>query len=335
MKKEVTTMKDVAKEANVSIATVSHVINNTKNISKATRMKVMSVIEKYNYKPNYSAKTLRQQSTKTAALVISSYPDSFVTEMIFAIEERAKEMGYNLLLVNTKENNEYEEKTINLLYSNLVDGILLSPTSGDVQYLHKYTMEKFPIVMINRYEDSIKNIPRVTGDNFQLGYDATTHLVKHGHKNIGFIFTYPNVSTTADRIRGYQQALKQANLPFNEELIIQGFAHADGGADAARELLEKETKVTALFIQNDLMTIGAIDAIKKLKKSIPDDIAIIGFGEFSASHIIEPPITNVVLPPETIGKIAFDTLLNKINNPDYMSHIELPHSMTIRKSCGC
>lgn len=334
MKKEVT-MKDIAKEANVSVATVSHVINNTKHISEDTRNKVLSVIARYNYVPNSAAKNLRQQTTKTAGLVVSSFPDSFVTEMIFGIEERAKEMGYNLLLVNTNEDSEYEEKTINLLHSKLVDGIILSPTSGDIQYLQKYTNDNFPIVMVNRYDSHINNIPRVTGDNFQLGYDATTHLLKHGHKKIGFVFSYPNVSTTDDRIRGYKKGLSHSQIPFYENYVVQGFATVKGGASAVQQLLKQEEDITALFVQNDLMTIGAIGKIKELGLSIPNDIAIIGFGDFSSSHIIQPPVTNIVLPPETIGRTAFDILLNKINNPNYMNHIELPPSMIIRKSCGC
>lgn len=334
MKKEVT-MKDIAKEASVSVATVSHVINKTKKISEDTQNKVLSVIKRYNYVPNSAAKNLRQQSTKTAGLVVSSFPDSFVTEMIFGVEERAKEMGYNLLLVNTNEDSEYEEKTINLLHSKLVDGIILSPTSGDIQYLQKYTNDNFPIVMVNRYDSQIDNIPRVTGDNYQLGYDATSHLLKHGHKKIGFVFSYPNVSTTDDRSRGYQEALNQFGIPFNEDYLVQGFATVKGGSSAVQQLLKQDKDITALFVQNDLMTIGAIGKIKELGLSIPNDVAIIGFGDFSSSHIIQPPVTNIVLPPETIGRTAFDVLLNKINNPNYMNHIELPPSMIIRKSCGC
>jgi len=332
MKKEVT-MKDIAKEASVSVATVSHVVNNTKSISDDTRNKVLAVINRYNYVPNSAAKNLRQQSTKTAGLVVSSFPDSFVTEMIFGIEERAKEMGYNLLLVNTNEDSEYEEKTINLLHSKLVDGIILSPTSYDIKYLKGYTNDNFPMVMVNRYDSKITNIPRVTGDNFQLGYDATTHLLKHGHKKIGFVYAYKNVSTTDDRIEGYKEALNQFQVSFNEDHLVQGYATVKEGASAVQQLLDKD--ITALFVQNDLMTIGAIGKIKENGLAIPNDVAIIGFGDFSSSHIIEPPVTNIVLPPETIGRTAFDVLLNKINNPNYMSHIELPPSMIIRKSCGC
>ena len=333
MNKKVT-MKDIAKEASVSVATVSHVINETKKISEDTRNKVLAVVNKYNYVPNSAAKNLRKQSTKTAGLVVSSFPDSFVTEMIFGIEERAKEMGYNLLLVNTSEDSEYEKKTINLLHSKLVDGIILSPTSGDIQYLQDYTKSKFPIVMVNRYDSRI-NTPRVIGDNFQLGYDATTHLLDHGHKKIGFIYGFPNVSTTVDRCKGYNEALDQYQIPFNENYMAQGFATVKGGASAVQQLLKMDKDITALFVQNDLMTIGVIGRIKELGLSIPNDIAIIGFGDFSSSHIIQPPITTIVLPPETIGRTAFDVLLNKINNPNYMNHIELPPSLIIRKSCGC
>ncbi|MCG5102206.1 LacI family DNA-binding transcriptional regulator [Oceanobacillus alkalisoli] len=333
--KKVTTMKDIAREANVSAATVSHVINQTKHISEPTRNRVLEVIKRYNYVPNSAAKNLRQQSTKTAGLVVSSFPDTFVTEMIFAIEQRAKETGYNLLLVNTNEDRDYEEKTINLLHSKLVDGIILSPTSNDIGYLQKYTNEDFPIVMVNRYESSIENIPRVTGDNFQLGYDATNHLLKHGHKKIGFIYSYPNVSTTNDRISGYKDALTHHNIPIREDFIVQGFAKAEEARAAVEQLLTTDNEISALFVQNDLMTIGAISKLKELNLSIPEDMAIIGFGDFSSSEIIDPPVTNILLPPDTIGRTAFDVLLNKMNNPHYMTHIELPPSLLIRNSCGC
>lgn len=329
------TMKDIANEANVSAATVSHVINGTKKITEERRNRVLEVIHKYNYVPNSAAKNLRQQSTKTAGLVVSSLPDSFVTDMTYGIEERAREMGYNLLLVNTNENSEYEEETINLLHSKLVDGIILSPTSSDIEYLHKFTNNNFPIVLVNRYDPKLKNIPRVTGDNFQTGYDATIHLLKHGHKKIGIVYSVPNVSTTNDRIKGYKEALKQYHLPFNENQLEQGYATVKGGANAVQNLLNREKDITALFVLNDLMTIGAISKIKELSLKIPDDIAIIGFGDFASSPIIDPPVTNIVLPPKTIGRTAFDVLLNKINNPSYMNHIELPPSMIIRKSCGC
>ena len=328
-------MKDIAKEANVSVATVSHVINGTKHITEEKYKKVMEIINKYNYVPNSAAKNLRQQSTRTAGLVVSSFPDSFVTAMVYGIEERAREMGYDLMLVNTNEDAVYEEKTINLLYSKMVDGIILSPCSIDASYLKKYTDQNFPIVLVNRYDPNIQNAPRVTGDNYQTGFDATLHLLNHGHKKIGLIHSVPGVTTTLDRIKGYRDALAMHRIDFDENIVEFGHATVNGGANAVHSLLSREKDITALFILNDLMTIGAISKLKELSLKIPQDIALIGFGDFASSDIIDPPVTNIVLPPETIGRTAFDVLLSKINNPNYLKHIELPPSLIIRKSCGC
>lgn len=329
------TMKDIAKEANVSVATVSHVINGTKVISKNTYDRVMDVIKKYNYVPNSAAKNLRQKSTKTAGLIVSSLPDSFVTKMIYGVEERAREMGYNVLLVNTNENRSYEEETINLLHSKMVDGVILSPTSKDIEYLKKYTDNDFPIVMVNRYDSNLSNIPRVTGDNFQLGYEATSHLINHGHKKIGFIYSVPNVSTTNDRLAGYKKALEDNGIEFDEQFLERGYATVEGGAKAVETLLKRDPEITAVFAQTDLMTIGVISKLKEQSIKIPEQVAIVGFGDFESATIIEPPVTNITLPAETIGRTAFDVLLSKINNPNYMTHIQLPPTLVVRNSCGC
>ncbi|MFG6150220.1 LacI family DNA-binding transcriptional regulator [Halobacillus sp. B23F22_1] len=329
------TMKDIANEAEVSVATVSHVINGTKKITEDKYKKIMNIIHKYNYIPNSTAKNLRQKKTKTAGMVVSSFPDSFITQMVYGVEERAREMGYNILLVNTNEDQSYEEETINLLHSRMVDGIILSPTSNDIEYLNRFTDDNFPIVLVNRHHDIVRNTAKVTGDNYQTGYDATIHLLKHGHNKIGMIYGVANVSTTDDRIKGYKEALKQYNLPFNESYMELGHATVAGGAAAVKSLLKRHKDITALFVQNDLMTIGAISQIKEFSLKIPEDISLIGFGDFASAPIIDPPVTNIVLPPDTIGKTAFDALLSKINNPEYMKHIELPPSLITRKSCGC
>lgn len=329
------TMKDIAKEAGVSVATVSHVINGTKNITEDKYKKIMRIINKYNYIPNSTAKNLRQKKTKTAGMIVSSFPDSFITEMVYGVEERAREMGYNLLLVNTNEDKNYEEETINLLHSRMVDGIILSPATNDIEYLNRFTDENFPVVLVNRYNNIVRNAPKVTGDNFQTGYDATIHLLKHGHKKIGMIYGVANVSTTDERIQGYKAALDQYNIPFHESFLELGHATVNGGAAAVKSLLNRHSDLTALFVQNDLMTIGTIHQIRELSLKIPEDIALIGFGDFASAPIIDPPVTNIILPPDTIGKTAFDALLSKINNPEYTKHIEMPPSLITRKSCGC
>lgn len=328
------TMKDIAKEAGVSVATVSHVINNTKNITEERKNKILEIIEKHNYVPNSTAKNLRRRSTKTAALVISSSTDSFVTEMIFGVEKMAREMGYSLLLVNTNEDEVYEEKTINMLYSKMVDGIILSPTSNNIDYLNRFT-KSMPIVLANRYNEVVKNAPRVTGDNYSVGYDATMHLMEHGHKNIGVIISVPDVSTTEGRIKGYRDALEQNNLPYDEDNLEIGYGTVDGGREAVEKLLKRKKDITAFFFLNDFMTIGGISKMKEMGLSIPEDIALIGFGDSPASAIIDPPVTNMILPPQEIGMKAFESLTRKIDGEKNVDNFELPASMVVRQSCGC
>lgn len=329
------TMKDIAREANVSTATVSHVINGTKQISEETHQKIKDIINKYNYVPNSTAKNLRKNKTMTAGLVVSSFRDSFITDMVYGVEERAREHGYQILLVNTNEDKNYEEKVVSLLHAKMADGIILSPTSSNIGYLNRYTKNYFPTVLVNRYDPVVENTPKVTGDDYLIGLDATTHLLNHGHQKIGVVYAVPNVSTTNKRIKGYRDALKKFGLPFDESYLELGYATVDGGRNAAKSLLEREEDLTAIFILNDLMTVGVISKLKELSKKIPDDIAIIGFGDFASASIIDPPITNIVLPSDTIGRTAFDALLSKINDQKYLKHIELPPTMITRKSCGC
>lgn len=327
------TMKDIAKEAGVSIATVSHVINGSKNISPDKRKVVLEAIEKLNYSPNLAAKSLRCRKTNTVALIVSSFMDSYITSMVRGVSNRAWELGYNLLFLNTNENQQYEQESVKLLSSGVVDGIIISPTSSTIDYLNDY-LEQLPIVLVNRYDPKLNQLPWVTVDDYQVGYDATAHLLQHGHKDIGLILAVPNVTTTINRIAGYKAALEEYGVPFNEDYFELGHATVDGGFNAVKLLLRRHKEITAIFSLSDLMTIGAIKAFKTMSIQYPQDVALIGFGDFDVADVIEPSIT-CVSPPDTVGRTVFDMLMNRINNNHYDKHIQLPASLIIRKSCGC
>jgi LacI family transcriptional regulator len=328
-------MKDIAEEAGVSIATVSHVINGTKNISENKRKLIADIIQKYNYIPDTRAKNLRSPITKTAGLIVSSFPDSYVTGIMNGVGGRARELDYRLLFVNTNEDQDYEKDSIKLLSSHVVDGIILTPSKMDLSYLKKYIKPEIPIIQVIRYDPSLPELPKVTADDFQAGYDATIHLLQHGHRDIGLILSRTSITPTIDRINGYKAALKEFNVPFNENYLEVGYATVNNGLNATKKLLTKEKQITALFVLSDLMTIGAAQAIQELSLKCPENIALIGFGDFAGANITNPPITNISLSAETIGRTAFDVLLNKINNPHYSKHIQIPTSLIIRKSCGC
>jgi LacI family transcriptional regulator len=332
------TMKEIAEEVGVSVTTVSHVVNGTKKISDKTRERIIEIIEKHNYVPNYSAKNLRNRSTKTAGLVVPSVPDSYVTGYINSISKRAKEMGYNLLLVNTDEDLDYEKETLKLFQSNMVDGIILSPSAritDSTSYNSELINSSLPIVLISRYHDSLKNVPFVTQDDFQAGYDATRHLLEHGHKHIGIIYAVDGISPTWDRVEGYKTALAEYGISFNENYLALGNATVEGSRKATKSLLKKNEKITALFVLSDLMTIGTITGCRELYKKIPEDVALVGFGDFPSATITDPTVTNISLSPDILGQTAFDLLLNKINNQNYNKHIQVPTFLVTRKSCGC
>lgn len=329
------TIKDIAKEANVSIATVSHVINGTKNISEDKSKKIKEIIDKYNYVPDVRAKNLRNRKTKTAGLVVSSFPDAHVSGIVNGVGKRAKELGYQLLFINTNEDQEYEKESLKLLSSHLVDGIIITPSKINTQYIKKYLERDLPIVQVLRYDPALHTVPKVTIDDFQAGYDATLHLLQHGHRHIGLIYAKANVTSTNGRIEGYKAALKDYNLTFNENYLELGNATVEGGEIAAKYLLNREKQITSLFVLNDLMTVGVMQGLKALLLKCPKDIALIGFGDSPAANITNPPISNIYISSETVGRTAFDVLLNKMNNTAYAKHIIIPASLKVRKSCGC
>ncbi|SFM21411.1 LacI family DNA-binding transcriptional regulator [Salibacterium qingdaonense] len=332
------TMKKIAEEVGVSVTTVSHVVNGTKKISSEKYNQIMEIIRKHNYVPNYSAKNLRSQSTKTAGLIVPSFPDSYVTGYINSISRRAKEMGYNLLFINTDEDVDYEQETLKLLHSNMVDGIILSP-SAKMEESESYSEElldsSLPIVLISRYHEAFQHSPFVTQDDFQAGYDAAIHLLQHGHRDIGLIYAVSGISPTKNRINGYKKALEEYGVSFNENYLEKGHATVEGSRKAVKSLLEKNKEITALFVLSDLMTIGTISGLKEMNKKIPDEVALIGFGDFPSAPIMDPPVTNISLSPDTLGQTAFDLLLNKINNPGYDKTVHIPNFLITRKSCGC
>lgn len=329
------TIKDIAKEAGVSIATVSHVINRTKNISENKSKLIKEIIDKYNYVPDIRAKNLRNLKTKTAGLVVSSFPDSHVSGIVNGIGTRARELDYQLLFTNTNEDQDYEKETMKLLSSHMVDGIIITPSKMDTQYINKYIKQNIPIIQALRYDPNLLTIPRVTMDDFQAGYDATMHLLQHGHRHIGLIYAKANVTSTNGRIEGYKAALKEFQLYFNESYLELGNATVEGGQKATKYLLNREKQISSLFVLNDLMTVGTMQGLEALSLKCPEDIALIGFGDFPAAKITNPPISNISMSSEIVGRTAFDVLLNKMNNLNYSRHIQIPASLILRKSCGC
>lgn len=338
------TIKDVAKLAGVSPATVGRVIGNYGSVSVKTRNKVLEAIKELNYTPDIIAQSMKGKKTKTIGLIISNILNPFFGIIARAVEDTANKYKYNLIICNTDENMEKEISYIKTLISKRVDGLLISSsyvegTKYSKELLNLYNNE-IPKVFIDRKLEQI-NAPTVSTDSYEGAYKATSYLVRLGHKRIGIIIGTPKVKSIYERIRGYKDALVDNNIPVDPDLIVDGGnVQVEGGMKACEQLLSnREKSPTALLAVNSLLTTGALLALNKLNIKIPENISVVGWDDFELATILNPPLTVVSQPTYAIGTIATEKLVsiisgNEISNlSEQDNSIVLKTSLIVRESC--
>ncbi len=303
-------IKDVAKVAGVSTATVSRVLANHVRVKEETRQKVMEAVEKLNYRPNLIARSLRVQKSAKIGLVVSDIRNPFFTAIGRAVEDSAYEQGYSVLMCNTDENPEKEELYLNLLHDENVAGIIFSPTQQFSARLATFS-STIPFVIIDRAVKS-NQVDMVLLDNVAAAYELTNHLVGNGFRKIAGLFG--NSSTTGrERNKGFQKALKENQLTPVAEYFIP--PRIQQGYDTSLALLEQADRPDAIFTSNSLLTAGAFQAIRDCKLKVPGDVALVGFDETTWGALVDPPITLIAQPTEEIGRTATELLFQRINEP--------------------
>ncbi|QGH34287.1 LacI family DNA-binding transcriptional regulator [Gracilibacillus salitolerans] len=328
-------IKDVAERANVSTATVSHVINGTRYVSPEVTERVVQVMEELDYRPNSAARSLRSTKTNTIGFLIPVKKDdtskSFFMSIAEGIEANLNSKGYNLILSNSKEDMQEEIKRIKMFNTQLVDGLILAPTNDDFNHIQEVLDNQFPIVMIDRLPINYDG-DFVLVDNFQGTYDGVTKLVASGYKKIGFISSELGITTTNERFEGYKQALKDNNIQFNDKFVELGLSSFQSGYELTEKLITKQ--IDSLFIANNIMTMGSVKCIQDNGLQMPDDIAVIGYDNYDWTKITTPPLSVVNQPAFDIGFKAADCILNRINNKDKKKafHIKLKAHLKVRKS---
>jgi len=305
-----TSIKDVAKAAGVSTATVSRVIANNAPIKAETRERVLEAISQLNYRPNLIARSLRVQKSAKIGLVVSDIRNPFFTAIGRAVEDAAYEQGYSVLMCNTDENPEKEELYLNLLHDENVAGVIFSPTQQFSASSKTYEA-KMPFVIIDRAVEN-KDTDMVLLDNVSAAYELTSHLIQNGYKKLAGLFGDAS-ATGQERSRGFHRALKDAQLTpvaahFISPRIKQGF-------DTTIALLESNNRPDAIFTSNSLLTAGAFQALRAKKVLIPDEVAIVGFDETTWGELVDPPITVISQPTEEIGRTATELLFQRIQEP--------------------
>ena len=325
-------IKDVASAAGVSIATVSHVLNDTRYVTEETRRKVVKAMKDLEYSPNYLAKSLKENKSNVIGLVVPDISNFFFTEIAGAIETRLRKLGYNLILCNTDENLEQEKQQIAHLQSYMVSGMIIAPTTREYNYRKLFHAYDYPVVFIDRR----LNTPQgdcVYVDTKSVSKEATEYLIGKGHKRIAFIGALRELSTTVDRFEGYAEALDAHGIPLDMDIVGFGGAKDDSGYEICRKLLVHED-ITALFVSTSMMSIGAMRYLVEQDISIPDEIAIIGFDDYMWTGITSPPLSTIKQPTIELGEKATDILMERIKNrnADIRSEVLKAH-LIIRESC--
>ncbi len=309
------TIKDIAKELNISVSTVSRALKDYPGISDETKKKVKGVAEKMNYRPNAIALSLRKSKSFTIGVIIPEVVHFFFSTVISGIEEVAFSRGYNVILTQTNEKIEREISSINTMLSNQIDGFMISFSKETVDFDHfsKLLDQDYPIVFFDRVPDIPKAI-NVMVDDYQGAFDATTHLLSQGYDSIVHLAGPKNLKICFERERGYRDALKANGIPINEDFIIECLLGTpEESKKITQRLLNNSTeKPNAIFANNDIVAVGAMMACKEEGLKIPEDIGIVGFSNWQICSMLEPTLTSVYQPGFEIGKKATELLLDMI-----------------------
>lgn len=305
-----TSIKDVAKTAGVSTATVSRVLANNAPIKPETRNRVLKAVADLNYRPNRIARSLRAQKSTKIGLVVSDIRNPFFTAIGRAVEDAAYEKGYSVLMCNTDENPEKEELYLNLLYDENVAGVIFSPTHQFNIASQTYN-QKMPFVIIDRAIDS-SDVDMVLLDNVAAAYELTEHLINNGYKKLAGLFG--DASTTGqERSRGFHKALKDHHLaPVAAHFVA---ARIQQGYETSMALLSGSNRPDAIFTSNSMLTAGVYQAARESKLKVPTDLAVVGFDETTWGALVDPAITVIAQPNEEIGRTATELLFQRIREP--------------------
>ena len=341
IKKEKTTnIYDIAKKAGVSIACVSKYLNNKPYVSKKTALKIKQAIKYFNYKPSAIARSLTTRKTKNIGLLIRDITNPFYNGIVRGIENYIKQndLSYYLFLVDLANNDEDTDKYIESFLENRVSGIITTTDKLSLKTINNIKGVNLPIVFVSRYIDYDNyNLDFVITDVFKGAYILTNHIIKCGHKNIGFICGPLNSKTLIDRENGFLKALKDSNIDFDskKKIVLDDYT-IKSGSDAAQILMSSNNKPTAVFCINDFMAIGFINWCLKNNIPIPEEISVAGFDDILLSSLIAIGLTTIRQNIKFMGNKSAEILFNKINNRDNeVNRIILVPEIIIRKSIKC
>ncbi len=307
------TIKDIAEAANVSVTTVSRVLNDKPDVSPNTRKVVLEKINELGYKPNSIARGLALQKTNTLGLIIPDISNPFFPNIVRGVEDMANKKGYSIIFCNTDNEQKKEKEAIELMKEKQVDGILLSLSTTNKKELKELRNVEYPVVQIDRKIPDI-DYPSITIDNYKSAYTATKYLINFNHQKIAHITGDLETITGSKRLEGFKNAITEANLNIKDSYIKKGNYSKKSGYQNMLDLLKNNNPPSAVFIANDLMAVGAYQAVFELDLSIPEDISIIGHDNIDVTNLVNPTLSTMAQPKYELGHKAVQLLIEEIEN---------------------
>ncbi|BER92329.1 LacI family DNA-binding transcriptional regulator [Atrimonas thermophila] len=316
-------IKDVAKLAGVSIATVSRVINNSGKVSPERRSRVIEAIEKLNYQPNLLARGLRQQKTRLVGCLVPDVENLVFARLAKYLEEFLSAHGYSVILCNTNNDKNKEKNYLSVLIQRKVDGIIFSRVSDEsILFMSSY-FKQVPYVVLDRTLE-IEFAPTVKLDNFLGGFLAAQHLVEMGHRHLACITGPLKIRLCRERLEGFREGLKVAGIDLHSEYIFESDFKINGGKEAALKMLATGGGLpTAVFAHNDMMAFGAMQAFRDKGLDIPKDISVVGFDNIPICEVVSPPLTTVAQPFEEMARLGVELLDSLIKGEEVTQKIML------------
>ncbi|MBK5262765.1 MAG: LacI family DNA-binding transcriptional regulator [Peptostreptococcaceae bacterium] len=315
MKKRNVTIKDIAKDAKVSIATVSMILNNKDNkISSATRSRVLEIAKSLNYIPNTMARSLVTRQTKTIGLIMPDITNPFFPEIARGAEDKASQSNYSIIYCNTDDNIDREDKCIDNLTEKMVDGIILAHSSDRGESSYSLKGSRVPIVLIDRDFNFPNIVGKVLVDNKVASFKGVNYLIDKGYKKIVYIAGPTTTQTAKDRLEGYKMALSEKGMEYKDNYVKIGDYKSQWGELAVKEFLNEGISFDSIFCGNDLIAIGAIKALKNAGIQVPGDVGIMGFDDIYMANMMDPELTTIRQPNYEMGFRAAELLINELNN---------------------
>ncbi len=329
-------LKDIALRADVSVMTVSKALRDAPDVSERTKARIRALAQQMAYVPDSAAQGLRTRTTRTFGMVISTTTNPIFARVLMAIEQRAYEMGYDLILTHTHNLPEREEHCIYRLLARRVDGVFISPVyrlSSEARAFQELQQRGTPVVILGHTTPFCSQFVNVEADDVQASASLTRHLLSLGHRRIAFLSGPLAAPWTQERIEGYRRALREHDIEPDDNLVFQAGRTVEDGIQATRQMIAEKCDATAVQAVNDLVAVGCMRVLIERGLQIPDDVSVTGFGNLLISENAPRPLTTARQPKFTLGMAAMDTMLALLNHQSPLPR-RLPAELLIRQSTG-